>query len=333
VVQGGQQVDYIVTLQGRGDTTGFNTDTFQQDSRPKADILVVIDNSGSMGDEQQALAANFGAFIRYATTSQVDFQIGVTSTDHDDDSSCPACETGDLCRVGGVGMNGSCTNGTGAKIISPQTADVSAAFASLVNLGTNGSANESCVVPAVRALTSPKITDPAKNAGFLRPDAVLAVVCVSDESEQANQPMSFYLNQLLNIKGAQRANQFTYNVIGPFTALTPGCSADDQGGRHASLVQATNGIKEEICTPNWATALENIGKGAFGFRTTFFLTGTPAMGNAVTVGIDGMALPALDARGARVWRYDAASNAVIFEPLYVPEPGKVLTINYTVACL
>jgi hypothetical protein len=189
------------------------------------------------------------------------------------------------------------------------------------------------VAPAVRALTAPKITDPAKNAGFLRPDAVLAVVCVSDESEQANQPMSFYINQLLNIKGVQRGNLFSYNVIGAFTALGPGCFADDQGGRHAQIVAATNGLREEICTPNWATALENIGKGAFGFRTTFFLNGVPAMGNQVEVAIDGQMLPPLDGRGARVWRYDSAINAVIFEPLYVPEPGKTLTISYRVACL
>ncbi|MDX2011501.1 MAG: hypothetical protein SFW67_14980, partial [Myxococcaceae bacterium] len=334
VVQGSQQVDYVVTLTGRGDTMGFNTDTFSQDARPKADILLVIDNSCSMSDEQMALGTNFNSFIQYAVTSQVDFQIAVTTTDADDEPSCPNCETGDFCRAGGVG-GGSliCTNGTGPKIITPNTPNLQPTFASLVTLGTNGSATETCVAPAVKALTSPKITDPAKNAGFLRPDAVLAVVCVTDEAEQANQPMSFYINQLLNIKGVQRPNLFSYNVIGPFTALSPGCSADDQGGRHAQLVAATNGLREEICTPNWATALENIGKGAFGFRTTFFLNGVPAMGNQVEVAIDGQMLPPLDGRGARVWRYDSAINAVIFEPLYVPEPGKTLTISYRVACL
>ena len=43
------------------------------------------------------------------------------------------------------------------------------------------------------------------------------------------------------------------------------------------------------------------------------------------VEIDGQMLPQTDARGARVWRYDSAINAVVFEPLYVPEPGKTLT--------
>ncbi len=335
VMQAGQQVDYIVTLNGRGDTMGFNTDTFRQDSRPKADILLVIDNSCSMIDEQMALGQNFNNFIKYATTSQVDFQIAVTTTDADDDTMCPTCETGDFCRVGGVMMNSSgCTNGTGDKIITPNTQNIEQAFASLVALGTLGSGIETCVVPAVRALTAPKITDPAKNGGFLRADAVLAVVCVTDALEQSNQPISFYLNQLLNIKGVQRPNLFSYNVIGPFTQLPPPCSTEGvDDGRHLSLVTGSNGLREEICTPNWATALENIGKGAFGFRTTFFLNGIPQAGNQVDVSIDNVPVPPRDARNAEVWRYDSSINAVIFNPLYVPEPGKTLSISYRVACL
>jgi len=333
VVQGGQQVDYIVTLDGRGDTMGFNTDTFRQDSRPKADILLVVDTSGSMSEEQQALAMNFNSFIQYAVTSQVDFQIGLT-TSYFGSGGSVAAQAGDLCRTDStVTSGGQCMGGTGPKIITPTTPNLQATFAQLVNKGTNGSGSESCVEPAVRALTAPKITDPAQNGGFLRPDAVLAVVCVTDESEQANLPMSLYVNQLLNIKGVQRANMFSYNVIGPFTALSPTCSADDQGGRHAQLVADTNGIREEICTPNWATSLENIGKGAFGFRTTFFLNGTPAAGNMIEVAIDNMVLPPTDSRGATVWRYDSATNSVIFDPLYVPEPGKTLSISYRVACL
>jgi hypothetical protein len=333
VVQAGQQVDYLVTLQGRGDTMGLNKDSFQQDSKPKADILLVVDTSGSMSEEQMSLATNFKSFIQYAIDSRVDFQIGLTTT-YFTGAGGIAPETGDLCRVDSVVMNGQqCTGGTGPKILTPQTANLEQTFAQLVSKGTSGSGSESCVEPAVKALTAPKITDVNANAGLLRPDAVLAVVCVTDESEQANLPISLYVNQLLNIKGSQRSNLFTYNVIGPFTALGGTCSADDQGGRHAELVRQTNGIREEICTPNWATALENIGKGAFGFRTTFFLNGTPSAGNQVSVEIDGMPQPARDARGAVVWNYDSALNAVVFNPNYVPEPGQTLSINYQVACL
>jgi hypothetical protein len=178
------------------------------------------------------------------------------------------------------------------------------------------------------------------NAGLLRPDAVLAVVCVTDAPDQATQPVAFYLNQLQNIKGAQRPGLFSYNVIGPFLPSPPSsgtCMYDGQGddGKHVQLVSQTNGVREEICTANWAPSLERIGRNAFGFRTSFYLTGTPDLSgmNTITVQIDGITLPPTDMRNNEAWRYDAATNSVVFQPLYVPEPGKTMTVSYKVACL
>ena len=74
---------YLVTLQGKGDTIGLNTDTFVQDAKPKADIFMVIDDSCSMSDEQQNLANNFASFIKYAVSAGVDYHIGVATTDND----------------------------------------------------------------------------------------------------------------------------------------------------------------------------------------------------------------------------------------------------------
>ena len=71
--------------------------------------------------------------------------------------------------------------------------------------------------PAVIALTPPVITN--ENAGFLRYDANLAVVVVSDAGDQSPASTSYYLNRLRNVKGYQRANMFTFNVIGPFTQV------------------------------------------------------------------------------------------------------------------
>lgn len=335
VTQNGQMLDYVVALQGVGDNQGLNTDTFRQDTKPKADILLVIDDSGSMGDKQMALAQNMAAFLQYATSNQVDFQIGVTNTELTDP------DRGKLCTgpsTGGACPHTSATRPPSLGILRPTTPNLATQFASLVNVGTSGF-SESCMEPATRALTAPFITDPAANAGFLRNDAVLAVVCVTDARDQAPQAPVFYLNQLMNIKGAQRASQFTYNVVGPFLPSSPpGCSYDDPNdGRHDFMVSQTNGVKEEICTPNWATSLERIGKNAFGYRTNFFLTSRPdLMAGPIQVAIDGMPIPAVDPNPltmSRIWTYDATNNSVNFEPLYVPEPGKTLTITYIAECL
>ena len=325
VTQGGQALDYVVALQGRGDMLGLNTDTFRQDTKPKADILLVIDDSGSMGDKQASLAQNMASFLQYATSNQVDFHIGVTNTEL----------AGPTASLAGTLH----TTAAGNKILRPTTPNLQAEFSDLVNVGLTGY-TESCMDPATRALTAPNITDPAKNAGFLRQEAVLAIVCISDARDQAPQAPSFYLNQLLNIKGAQRAGMFTYNVIGPFLPSPPaGCSYDDpQDGRDDFMVSQTNGVKEEICTPNWAVALERIGKNAFGYRTNFFLTARPDLSSptGVQVAIDGMPIPAVDPDPnlmSRIWQYDATNNSINFEPLYVPEPGKTLTVTYQAACI
>ncbi len=318
VTQNAQVVDYIVTLTGNGDTMGLNTDTFKQDTKPKADILLVIDNSCSMSDKQMSLSVNFGGFIKYAISAQVDYQIGVTTTDM---------------GVEGGRIVGDASN---PKVLRPTTPDVENKFKQKVNLGINGSGTEENLGPAVAGLTAPIIT--AENAGLLRTDAVLAVVVITDADDQSVQPVSFYVNQLLNIKGSQRASQFSFNAVGPYLPSPPsGCSYDGAGGapRMLAAVTATAGVKEEICTPDWSKALEQIGKNAFGYRTNFFLTASADLtaGKTIVVKIDGIQLDPVDIRGAQVWTFDSTNNSVNFEPLFVPEPGKTLTITYFVACI
>ena len=46
-----------------------------------ADILFVVDNSGSMADEQENLAQNFQAFIDGLNAGTGDYQLAVVSTD------------------------------------------------------------------------------------------------------------------------------------------------------------------------------------------------------------------------------------------------------------
>lgn len=60
-------------------------DLFQQVRRNTVDILIVVDNSGSMAEEQDKLASNFDAFIENFSGIDVDWQIAVVTTDAYDD--------------------------------------------------------------------------------------------------------------------------------------------------------------------------------------------------------------------------------------------------------
>ncbi len=56
-------------------------DVFQQRRRNTVDVLMVVDNSCSMAEEQDSLAANFASFISAFDGADVDWQMGVVTTD------------------------------------------------------------------------------------------------------------------------------------------------------------------------------------------------------------------------------------------------------------
>lgn len=329
-IQSGQNVTYLVSLAGTGDMNGLQTDTFQQQLKPKADVLVVVDASCSMGDKQQSLSMNFSSFIQYAQTTNTDWQIGVITTDGPV-GPCTPTPFGCIASPPGsfpVGVLIGDTNNP--KILTPTIPNVATKFQQKVNVGTNGSGEEMGFEPALLALTPPLVTN--ENAGFLRYDANLAIVVVSDAGDQSPSPYSYYLNRLRNIKGYQRANMFTFNVIGPFATSAPsGCTYDGGGdpARYSLMANDTSGVQYEICAPDWATKLQDLGKTAFGFRTTFYLSAEPdfTMGRTLTVKIDGAVVPTTD------YTYDAATLSVNFTPAKTPGPGKTLEVTYYKACL
>ncbi|MEC7985800.1 MAG: lamin tail domain-containing protein [Myxococcota bacterium] len=62
-------------------TSKIQKDVFQQVRRNTVDILLVLDDSCSMYEEQESLATNFESFISAFAGADVDWQIGVTTTD------------------------------------------------------------------------------------------------------------------------------------------------------------------------------------------------------------------------------------------------------------
>ncbi len=333
-LQNGQSITYLVGLVGRGDTSGTQVDTYTQDLQPKADILLVVDDSCSMQDKQTALAQNFGSFIQYAVAANVDYRIGVTTT----------TETAEDCTPFGCVPNSSkgpegrlvVDSSTQLKWVTPNTPGVANVFGRLVNVGTNGGGYETGLACAVKALTPPTVS--SHNAGFLRTDANLAVVVITDASDQSSQPVSYYQDLLVNVKGYQRLSYFTFSTIGPSLSAAPsGCTYDDSGAnssRYRPVVQYTSGVFDEICSTNWAATLQNLGRTAFGFRTQFYLQNQPdAAAGMIVVRVNGMVVPGCaQEAGCTTWWYDAATNSIKFAMNEQPDPGVPLEIQYTQNC-
>ncbi len=176
------------------------------------DILFVVDDSGSMSDNQTNLATNLGAFIDRLASLPIedDFQIGVTTTDVQNFAGGTTFTSGyenlnpypqgALIAVtkdnAGNGIPGDlvydlaaypATHGWGGpRILRRGSPTLIQDFKANVRVGTTGS-NKEQPFRAIQLALHDRIAD-GTNAGFLRPGAKLAVVILSDEDDCSDTP-------------------------------------------------------------------------------------------------------------------------------------------------
>lgn len=311
----------VVLLRGTGSAAGEQEDTFVQPRAHRADVLLLVDSSASFGSFQVSLDPQWPALLRYARTQEVDLHLGVTTLDDD-----VGGERGGLRALPG-----------GATFLDRTTQQLEETLRQLVQVGTNGSSTETALAPALSAVTAPLTGRPHANAGFLRDDATLGLVVLTDEFDQAPLPNAYYVDQLLNVKGPRRANAFSYSALGPFVA-TPRCPwgggqlDEAPTGRTTLAISAMHGLREDLCEAAFSTApggaLERLGALAFGRRERVLLTSRPAPGVTPAVWLDGQPFPG----GHSAWAYDPIENAVVFAPPSVPGPGKTVRVRYATGC-
>ena len=302
-VEGGTPQDAVVALTATSTPDGKQAETFQQEAS-NADILLVIDDSGSMADEQAALASNFQAFISSASSSPGNWHIGVITTD----------------VVGDRGvLHAAPGNPT---ILTPTTPNVATAFAENVKVGVVGSGLEQPLDSLLLAITEPNLS--GANAGFIRPNAALAVVIVTDALEQSTRSVGSYVSALKRLKN-NRDDLLSVSVVGPFTQPSERCQTEGlvDDGRFRQLVAATRGVQTDICTNDWAMDLQTISAAVFATRTHFGLTGVARGTSAITVTVDGQ----VKTSG---WSYAGATNEVVFST--PPTPGSTIVISYATSC-
>jgi hypothetical protein len=306
---GADSREVTLPLRGVGDTTGTTIETFVQPSQPLVDILFTIDNSCSMAEEQAALAMNFNAFISYATLANVDYRIAVVTTD-------------DFSPLG----QGKFVAGT-PTVLERSMPNVQQAFAQRVNVGISGSGNEKPLSTTLKALTAPMVTGP--NSGFLRDEANLAIILITDAPDQSQEPLDYFMTRLPLVKGPRRIHQVNVSAIGPFSVPSLGSSCSIEAvdtGRYDALVTKTGGVKSDICTSTWARDLEALGRSALGPRSSFFVRNPPDTQQPIDVQVNGQSV-------SNAWNYDPNANAIVFKPAQAPGAGTTLTVSYQSICL
>lgn len=163
----------------------------------KVDFLFIIDNSGSMSEEQANLVTSFPGFItaiQGTLDSVEEYNVGVITTDaYSPNTTVPGCAVlgGLVTRTGGSSSsNMVCGPYDAGTNYMTQADDLDTSFACAAQVGTSGNGFE-VPMQAMIAAIDPKgpLSQPgACNEGFLREDALLVLVIITDENDGPSDP-------------------------------------------------------------------------------------------------------------------------------------------------
>lgn len=272
-------------------------DSFTQRPQPLVDVLLVVDNSCSMAEEQATLAGNFNLLLDTLVQNNTDFHIGVTTTD-----TSQTGERGHL--VGNV------------PVLNPNTPSLAAEYASNVMVGTFGDAIEKGLEGMSLSLTA------STASAFHRGGASLTVIIASDEEDASPNAAQDHVDAMHLAKGLYAERRVQINTI---TGGTQGCSGMNGNAsaeaRYEDARAQTYGAHSAVCTAPYNQALTDLGGADYGYEFLFSLTQSPSNAQAITVTVDGV--PA-----ASGWTHDATNNAIVFAEGAVPGPNAAIDVTY-----
>jgi hypothetical protein len=245
----------------------------------KVDFMFVIDNSGSMGSYQANVVANFPAFIDGIQNSLEDvqsYQVGViTSDQYSPNIAVPDCRqlSSLVVQTGGTqSSNQLCGTGAGGTYADgyrfmTENDDLPTTFSCAAQIGTSGDAIErpmQAIVEAVQKIEG----DPGEcNEGYLRDDALLVIVVITDEADgpgdpegatSLGDPVTWY-DEVVAAKGGIPENVVALAITnyagGP---CPPSAFGIDDGANLVTWAQmfGPNGFVAGICEPDYGPVFE-----------------------------------------------------------------------------
>jgi hypothetical protein len=282
---GTRDVDQI----GTGAFAGWYTDRWEIPSDPPTDIMFAIDQSCSMDDDQRRLATNFSTFITLLSSYSNDWQIIIAN----DDDGC---------------------NRTG--ILTPSTPGYQTLFTDQVTRGGDRF-TEALLTVGARAAEAAAYAGGC-NYGFMRPDASLHLVVVSDEPEQSTYLGSDNWSTLVTRMQTAKGDPGMVKISAIAGDYPGGCGSADAGDGYYQAVQATGGEFISICS-DWAdtATLEALASASI-IQNTYELLQTP-LAETISVYVNGIEVTG--------WTYDPVENKVTIDSMD-PSDGDVVEISY-----
>jgi hypothetical protein len=293
-------------LQAKTDT--FTTGT----AKSKADFLFVIDDSGSMSDDQDAVAKAAKDFTGVMKTSGVSYRMAIITT-------------GD-----GAGESVDNSSYYNSAYYALKTYGIiendDALFEKAILVGDNGSYTETGIWNAEQALQS---NGAITLAGMPQAGASLSVVIISDEPSQYTSRsggIEFDVNKNLFLDRGIKV----YSIISPsYNYETTGLFDEYNESQYDDLSMATQGMYSDIRNTNtngvldYSVIMGQIAKDATGVSSSFVLASQAA--SITEVKVDGVVVAANTQNG---YSYNQASNSIVFHGTAIPTGGKTVTVTY-----
>jgi len=248
-----------------------------EDSCTKVDLLFVIDNSGSMAGEQENLIGSVPGFIATMRETLQDadsLHIGVTTTDANT-GNAPPCNVDGALVTRTTGADSSQTTcgpyGSGGAFMTEDD-DLETAFACAAQVGTEGIPFER-PMDTLRAALMPDMNGPGQcNEGFVRDDALLVVVVITDEEDLLDSAViqngsdgdpATWFDGVVALAGGVEENVVVLSLVGnPSPSACDGLTGEDEGAEVAERLidfteRFTYGTLRDVCAPSYAPFFED----------------------------------------------------------------------------
>jgi len=299
---------------------GYVGDAFHQvEALNKVDMIWIIDNSGSMEDEQNALAVNFEKFINKFIQDGTDFRIGITTTDT---SGVYAVNRDDGKFLGQTPVINSHMSNL----------EVINGFMKNIKVGTDGSPYERGLEATLMALE--KDRDPSSNNyNFLREDAFLAIIIVSDENDISPASTQHYIDSIVAFKEDKSkiaiysiVDTKTSSVFDPFSLpidLNLFGMNNPGGGRYIAASEITGGFSKDI-HDDFSESLLEIGRVIRELIHSYSIDNTPLI-STMKLRVNNTFIPYDHDNG---WLYDMNTNSIIFRGTFIPPSNAIVEISY-----
>lgn len=303
----------LVRTETSGKIPGYVKLVVSPSENSRLDVLFVVDNSGSMIEHQKRLAAQVPDLARAFADKELEtVQAAVVTTTFGEQWS--------------GGTKDGVFHGTPPIAISG-TPDFAAVLSKNVVPGNDGSGTEKIFDPLVASLSSPLVEGP--NKGFLRDDAHLAIVMLTDADDQSTLRTGADTAKFLtDLKGTGNFSVYGFLVQNP----VPGCSQDQFGQPTRVLsdfIKATGGKEYDLCAGDLGSKMRDVAARVTRSVTRTIPLPSEPVFQTIAVSYGSHPIPAGDVR--RGWVYDHQQRSIILgeEIDWNRQPaGTMLEIKY-----